>query len=121
MHEYSPFSRHDVSRIKFHSSKLLPALGWIIHSFAFLAIPIYQLVLNRIWKSAAAVLASTNLNRDTIVFLILLVPSHWIVWLNNMLILLPIGLDRYKSKPRTRHFERLIICLVTRGDNIEVS
>jgi len=121
MHEYSPFSRHDVSSIKFHSSKLLSALGWIILSFAFLAIPIYQLALNRLWKSAPVVLTSTNLNWDTLMILILIVPSQWITLLNNIFMLWPIRFDQYKNKPRTRHFERFIICLVTRGDNVEVS
>ena len=64
---------------------------------------------------------------DSIIFdlccaiaLVVLLPGDGVSWLNVLSNLLPPKLDQYRKSDKIRTFERLLICVVSKGDNIEV-
>ena len=53
------------------------------------------------------------------VALLVLLPGDGLVWLNVLFNLLPPRPDRYRNQPKVRNFSRLLICLASKGDNVD--
>ena len=64
---------------------------------------------------------------DTITFnfscavaLLVLLPKEGLLWLNVLFNLWPEQPDRYRNAKKVRKFSRLMLCLASKGDNIDV-
>jgi hypothetical protein len=60
-------------------------------------------------------------NVDSLALIFFLFPSRLFWWYGIAVSLAPFKVDQYKLLLRSRNFGRFILCLVTRGSNVEVS
>ncbi len=65
---------------------------------------------------------------DTIVFdfecfisLLIMMPGQCVSWFSVLTHLWPVNMDGYRGREKVRKFDRLLICLVSKGDNIDAS
>jgi hypothetical protein len=60
-------------------------------------------------------------NLSCAIALLVLFPGEGVLWLNVLFNLWPEQPDRYRKSKKIRKFSRLLLCLASKGDNIDVS
>lgn len=101
------------------SPLILFFLQYNILSFTLFFLPLWYYLF---YYSRPHNLFDSSLTFNIDCFLILLIlPMQWVPWLNGLSTLWPVRPSRYQNARRVRDFSRFLICLVTKGDNVDVS
>jgi hypothetical protein len=98
---------------------IVVALQYNFVAFIVIAIPLFCYFYFRL-RPSVLIDEKIAFNLSTAVALLVMVPRQFLAWLSILVNLWPVRPDQYRKSAKTRSFSRLLICLASKGDNIDV-
>ncbi|KAK3313375.1 glycosyltransferase like family 2-domain-containing protein [Apodospora peruviana] len=102
------------------SKYIVLALQYNFISLFLIAFPVFY-YFNYYGRPSHLIDESITFDLGCAVALLILLPGDGVRWLNILFNLWPARPDRYRNSEKVRTFSRLLICMASKGDNIDAS